>query len=447
MKPELLERAEQLKIRNAKKQLNAFGRLLVDGRECTLWDLDTAVLPRAARKWRKRARRFAREEIRPLAAQADLDPHGYDPAPLLTAASKKGFQTLLLVRPFGSAGITTFLKSTTIQLAVVAEEFATECGGLGLLLLGHNLGIAPLLLAGHVGTYLRHFLPIYLKATWLGKSTVLSFAITEPAAGSDVESCDGAVQAKVTVTARPEKGGYVLNGTKVFITDGAVADKIVVYACLEGEKIDSWTCFLVDTSMSGVIVGRHERKMGQRASDASEIILEDVFVPRRNIIGKLRSGWANNHNVLNFSRPVVAAMALGHGRGAFERALKFCRDTTLAGKRLVDYPDVQYELADMAISLWAARSMVWRCCASFRANQALSSTAKVFASDTAVRVCNQAMELMGDAGYLHRFGVERAWRDSRLTQIYEGTNQINRYDVIEHQWDYDFSKDCSEKGL
>jgi alkylation response protein AidB-like acyl-CoA dehydrogenase len=178
--------------------------------------------------------------------------------------------------------------------------------------------------------------------------------------------------------------------------------------------------------------------MGQRAADASELIFDNVFVPEKNLVGKVRSGWANNRNVLNYSRPVVGAMALGHGRGAFERCLEFCRKTNLGPKRLIEYQDVQLELADMAISLWAARSMIWQSCRQFRCYQSASAAAKVFASDTAFKVCNQAMELMGDHGYLLKHGVERAWRDSRLTQIYEGTNQINRLALFEHHLSTDF---------
>jgi alkylation response protein AidB-like acyl-CoA dehydrogenase len=432
------ERAELLKLRKARTTLTAMGRLLVDGRELTLWEQDTEMLPRGARKWRKKARHFAQEYIRPLAPAADLDPHGFDPQPLVREATRQGFQTLLLPFPLGTASPWTYLKSTTIQVAVAAEEFATECGGLGLLLMAHNLGIAPVLLGGQLRSLFRHMVPAYLKGAWLGRPTTMAFAITEPGAGSDAEYSGGAAKARLSVVAKKSKGGYVLTGTKVFISDGAIADKITVYARLEGEGIESWTCFVVDRSMKGFSVGRKERKMGQRAADASEIVLDDVFVPDKNIIGKVRSGWANNHNVLNYSRPVVGAMALGHGRGAFERALAFCRNTRYEGGRLIDRQEVQYELADMALSLWAARSMVWRSCANFRASQAASSAAKVFASDTAFRVASRAMELMGDAGCLHGNGVERAWRDSRLTQIYEGTNQINRLDIVEHQWDVEF---------
>jgi alkylation response protein AidB-like acyl-CoA dehydrogenase len=432
------EREELLKLRKSRATLTAMGRFLVDGRELTLWEKDTETLPHGARKWRKKARRFAQEHIRPLAPAADLDSHSFDPRPLVREATRQGFQTLLLPFPLGTASPGTYLKSTTIQVAVVAEEFATECGGLALLLMAHNLGIAPVLLNGHLRSFFRHMMPAYLKGAWLGRPTTMAFAITEPGAGSDAEYCEGAARAKLTVTARRVKGGYVLTGTKVFISDGAIADKITVYAKLEGEGIESWTCFLVEKSMKGFSVGRRERKMGQRAADASEIVLDEVFVPDTNIIGKVRSGWANNHNVLNYSRPVVGAMALGHGRGAFERALTFCRNTRYEGGRLIDRQEVNYELADMALSLLAVRSMVWRSCANFRASQATSSAAKVFASDTAFRVASRAMEVMGDNGCLHVHGVERAWRDSRLTQIYEGTNEINRLDIIEHLWDADF---------
>ena len=429
---------DMLSLRNARDSLNRIGRLLVDGRALTLWEQDTLMLPRGARRWRKRARDFAREFIRPPAAAADLDPHGFDPAPLIREATRRGFQNLMLPFPFGRASVGTSMKSTTLQIAVVAEEFATECGGLALLLLAHNLGAAPLLLSGSLPAWFRYLLPMYLRGTWLRKPTTMAFAITEPEAGSDAEYAPGAATARLSVVARRVKGGYLLTGTKCFISDGAIADRITLYAKLEGEGIESWTCFLLDRGMKGLSAGRRERKMGQRAADASEIILDEVFVPDSRIIGRLRSGWANNHNVLNYSRPVVGAMALGHGRGAFERALEFCRETTLGGRRMIDMQEVQYELADMAASLWAARSLIWRSCGRFRANQASSAAAKVFASDTAFRVAGRAMELMGDAGCLHGHGVERAWRDSRLTQIYEGTNQINRLDIVEHQRDEDF---------
>jgi alkylation response protein AidB-like acyl-CoA dehydrogenase len=437
----LQERIEQLRMKNATGRMNLIGRMLVDNREMSLWEHDTRTLPWPARRWRRRALAFSREHIRPLAPEADLHPHDYDPKPLLSAAARKGFQTLLFVNPIGRASIPVFLRGAALQIAVVGEEFATECGGLALLLLAHNLGIVPLLLSGSLRTIIRHFMPFYLKSHLLGRPECMAFAITEPEAGSDVEETEGGAAARLVTTAKymPGMGGYILDGQKCFISDGAIADKVTVYAKIAGEGIESWTCFLVEKGMKGFSIGRSERKMGQRASDATELIFDNVFIPKKNVVGKVRSGWANNRNVLNYSRPVVGAMALGHGRGAFERCLEYCKRTNLGPKRLIEYQDVQIELADMMISLWAARSMIWQSCRQFRCYQSASASAKVFASDTAFRVCNQAMELMGDSGYLHAHGVERAWRDSRLTQIYEGTNQINRLALFEHQLSTDFA--------
>ena len=440
MKQSVEERIEKLKMKNATEMLNIFGRLLVDNREMSLWEHDTKTLTWGVRRWRRKALKFAREYIRPLAVKADLDPHGYDPKPILAAAARNGFQTLMLVPPLGTASMLPYFRGTAFQIAVIGEEFATECGGLALLLLAHNLGVAPLLLSGSFRNYFLHLIPLYFKSFVLGKPDCMAFAITEPGAGSDVEETEGGAKAKLVTTAKrtPDRKGYIINGRKCFISDGAIADKITLYAKIEEEGIESWTCFLLERGMPGFSLGRSERKMGQRAADATELILDNVFIPNSNIVGKVRAGWANNRNVLNYSRPVVGAMALGHGRGAFERCLAFCRNTYLGPKRLIEYQDVQLELADMAISLWSARSMIWHSCKQFRCYQSASASAKVFASDTAFKVCNQAMEVMGDHGYLHAHGVERAWRDSRLTQIYEGTNQINRLALFEHHLSTDF---------
>jgi alkylation response protein AidB-like acyl-CoA dehydrogenase len=435
----MMDMHNNLLLRKSKESLTYVGKLLVDGKYQSLWDYDTMLLPRQVRRWRKKARVFSRQYIKPLAKSVDINPQPFDATPIIKEATRWGFQTILLPFPFGSAAFFPYLRSTTLQVAVIGEEFATECGGLALLLLAHHLGVAPVLLSGHVRTWLKFLFPMYIKGTWFGKPTNMAFAITEPEAGSDVEDSDGAQNAHLHVIATSVKGGYLLNGTKVFISNGGIADRITVFAKLKGELIDSWTCFLVKRGMKGFSVGRHEKKMGQRASDASELVFDNVFVPKRYVIGKLRGGWALNQNVLNYSRPVVAAMALGHARGAFERALEFCNRNNYCGKKLIEYESIQYELADMLIKLMSIRMTIWRSCAHFRAVQSLSSIAKVYASDVAVEICKQAMTIMGDAGVMHDWGVEKALRDARLTQIYEGTNQINRFAIIEHQYSTDIA--------
>jgi len=161
-------------------------------------------------------------------------------------------------------------------------------------------------------------------------------------------------------------------------------------------------------------------------------------VPDERVIGGVGAGWALNRNVLNYSRPAVAAIAVGIARGALEQAIAFCRQAKLGGKSLLSYQDVQLGLADMTIQVSAARAMAWAAVRHPTPFQAAGSAAKVFCSDTAWQVCNQAMELLGDHGCLHGRGVEKAMRDARLTQIYEGTNQINRLAVIEGQLGAEF---------
>ena len=184
MNQKLHERIEQLEMKNAVQNLNLLGRLLVDCREKSVWEHDTSTLPAGARRWRKKALEFAREHIRPLAPYADLHPHDYDPDPLLAAAARKGFQTLIFVPPIGTADYRGyFSRGPILQISVVAEEFATECGGLALLLLAHNLGIAPLLMSGSLHSIFRHLAPFYMKSYILGKPACMAFAITEPGAG------------------------------------------------------------------------------------------------------------------------------------------------------------------------------------------------------------------------------------------------------------------------
>ena len=433
------QKIEQLKLPNSSKKLHAVGRLLVDKGVDSLWDLDTKTLPASGRRWRKKARKFAEEHIKPFAQQADLNPEGFDNNLLFKKAAKQGFLTTAFPKPIGSAPLRLFSKNAAFLTAIVAEEFAAVDGGLTLKLMAPNLGIAPILLGGDVSAIFRYLIPYYVGSTWFGKTKTMSFAITEPNAGSDVEDNEGGATAKLGTTAKKVKNGYVLNGTRLFISNGAISDATTVFAKLEGEGIESWTCFLVESWREGFTVGRHELKMGQRASDASELIFDNVFVPTKNIIGKLRGGWPLNKNTLNFSRPAVAAMALGQARGAFNSALQYTKEKYVGNTKMIEFQEVQLELAEMVQELWAARSLIWQSLNHFAMPQSIASATKAYASDTAWKIANKSMELMGDDGYLHKNNVERFWRDVRLTQIYEGTNQLNRLAIIEHHLKTDFS--------
>ena len=205
---------------------------------------------------------------------------------------------------------------------------------------------------------------------------------------------------------------------------------------MESEGLESWSCFLIQKGWKGFSIGRNEQKMGQRASSATELIFDKVFVPITHIIGKLREGWAINRAVLNFSRIPVGAISLGIARGAMDAAIDFCCTKKLAQKELIHYQDVQLCLAEMLLLTSSMRAMIWQSANSWTPTQTKASMTKVFCSDTSVKVCEMAMELLGNHGFFHRNYVEKGYRDARLTQIYEGTNQINRLSIIEDQMEY-----------
>jgi alkylation response protein AidB-like acyl-CoA dehydrogenase len=424
-------------LQESRSRLAPLGRLLADGGTTRLWDRETQTLPSGLRKRRQAYRRFAAEHIRPRAAEADLDPAGYDPRPLLALAGRLGYQSELLPPPLGALDPRALLHAGPLLSVVLrAEEFTAACGGIGLSLLAHDLGTAPLLLSGHLPTWGRWLLPTALDNR-RGRPRLAAFAITEPGAGSDVEDTDGARTARYTTTARRAEGGYVLDGQKAFISGGAHADLVCVFAVLARDdgtpaRVDTdWTCFVVERGRAGFRTGRQEHKLGQRAADATELFFDDVFVPHANLVGHERSGWALNRNVLTYSRLPVAAIALGIARGAVEAATEFAQTTTLAGRPLVEHQEVQLRLADMWLGLMAMRGMIWQGARHRVPSQTVTSAAKVFCSDTAYELCTQAMDLLADQGYHSSRTVEKALRDARLTQIYEGTNQINRLAVVE----------------
>jgi alkylation response protein AidB-like acyl-CoA dehydrogenase len=421
----------------ARRNLGAIGRLMYDADARTIWQRDTATLARVFRKLRVRYRDFAESHIAPHALAADLDPTSVDIKQLFVDSARRGFQTELLPWPLGTMKYRALARSFLLAQALKAEEFCAACGGLGNALLAHELGMAPMFVCGDLGAVLGPMRRIYREVR-RGEPAIGAFAITEPEAGSDVEETEGAATARLGCRAAREDGGWRISGRKVFISNGAVARWVTLFAAEEGGGVESWSCFLLDKSMEGFSVGRSEKKMGQRAADASELILDGVFVPDSRVIGSVGAGWAINRNVLNYSRPVVGAIALGIARGAFERAFEFCHGGRLGNRPLVSYQDVQLTLADMLMKLSAMRATVWQATRYRVPFQAAGAIAKVFCTDTAWEVCNRAMELLGDHGYLHGHGVEKAARDARLTQIYEGTNQINRLAIFESQQGAEF---------
>ncbi|MBA5688260.1 acyl-CoA dehydrogenase family protein [Rugamonas apoptosis] len=419
------------------RNLPLISRLITDGPLPDLWETDFSRLPGALGALRRKARAFAETHLLPLSAEIDQAPHlapgDCHPAvrTLLAKAGKEGWLSYFLPPPLGSLPWAAATQPPIWACSLVVEEFSRACGGLMLLLSAHHLGCMPLLLSGNVGTIMRDLLPVY-RSNLRGDPHLVAFAITEPQAGSDVEEGHGAECYRPGVVATPTEGGYLLNGRKCFISGGDLARSMTVFAALKGEGMESWTCFYVDGDAQGVSVPRTELKMGMRASGAAEVEFDNVFVPHRRVVGRLRGGWVINRATLNASRIPVASMGLGFARAATETALRFARQYRLAGKPLIHYQHVQLHLATMVAETRAMRSLVWQEARhAWRPRQLHASLCKFHVTDRAQQVCEMAMDLLADHGGLHEHRVEQIFRDVRLTRIFEGTNQINRLSLIE----------------
>lgn len=417
--------------------LPLIGRVLTDYPVNDLWETDFARLPRALAKQRRRARTFAEQHLMPAADELDLSVHlpagECHPTAhrILCEAGKQGWLSYFMPAPLGSMPWGTVPHAPIWQCSLIVEEFSRGCGGLMLLLSANHLGAMPLLLSGRVNNILRYLAPVY-RSCERGDPHLIAFAITEPGAGSDVEEGHGAEVYRPGVVATPTEGGYLLNGRKCYISGGDLAKTATVFAALQGEGMDSWTCFYVDCAAPGYKVARTELKMGMRASGAAEIELTNVFVPSDRIIGGLRNGWALNRATLNASRIPVASMGVGFARAATETAVEFARHYKVGGKALIHYQDVQLHLATMVAETRAIRSLIWQeAKAAWRPRQLNASLCKFHATDRAQRVCEMAMDLLADHGGKHENKLEKIFRDVRLTRIFEGTNQINRLSMIE----------------
>ncbi|GAB3391222.1 acyl-CoA dehydrogenase family protein [Azotobacter armeniacus] len=420
----------------ALKGLPAIIRRVVGYTPSSLWELETARLPSVLQAKRRQARQFAERELAPLALELDAMPHWpVDKPPqalldLLGKAGKAGWLSDMFPRPFGSASLGETLCPIPLRACLKTEEFGRACGGQMLLLCAHMLGMAPLQLSFDLKNTRQLLLPV-LRDLKQGKPHLLAFAVTEPGNGSDAEEGHGAAQAKPGLVARRVEGGWRLNGRKCFISGGDLAKSLTTFAALEGEGIASWTCFLVRSDMPGFRPTRTELKMGMRASGATELEFNEVFVPDSHVLGGLRNGWALSRQSLNMSRLPVAAMGVGFAQAATEIATDYACRATLGGKTLIHYQDVQLALAQMMAETSAIRALVWQSARTWAPHQATASMGKFHATDVAMRVIERAMDLLGSHALLHANRLEKVYRDCRVTQIFEGTNEINRLAVIE----------------
>ena len=366
------------------------------------------ILSQEHQMLRDTVRQYAREQLAPNAAAWDRD--GSFPEEALKGLAAMGLYGVAIPEEWGGAG----MDHTALALAL--EEIATGDGATSTIVQVNNLA-ADILFGYGTREHKEHYLKPLARGEMLG-----AFALTEPHTGSDASA----------IRTRAERAGdsYVLDGVKQFITSGKHADVAVVFAVTDkGAGKKGISAFVVPTKTPGYVVARVEEKTGQHASDTAQIVLEGCRIPAANLLGTEGEGYRIALANLESGRINVAAQSVGMAQSALDAALKYARERTTFGKPLIEHQAVNFRLADMATGIEAARQLYLHAAAlRDRRLPCLkeASMAKLFASETAEKVCSDAIQIHGGYGYLRDFPVERIWRDVRVTQIYEGASDIQR---------------------
>ena len=368
------------------------------------------------------AHRIAEEKIRPVAAQYDKTEEF--PWDVLKIIGESDLFGLFIPEEYGGMGV------SVTNLCLATEELSRACGGIAVCYAASALGTFPIVLFGN-DAQKKKYLPDLAK----GKK-IAAFGLTEPEAGSDASA--------IKTTARKEGGYYILNGTKHFITNGGEAETYTVVAMTDKTRgARGASAFILEKGMKGFTFGKKEDKLGIRASTTMELIFNDCKVPAENLLSKEGMGFIVTMRTFDVSRPGVAAQALGIGQGALELAVKYSRQRKQFGKAISSFQGIQWMLADMATELEAARALVYACAREVDSGAKdvarNSAMAKLFASDVAFKICDQALQIHGGYGYMKDYPIEKYLRDAKITQIYEGTNQIQR-NIIGLQLIKDFAK-------
>lgn len=356
-------------------------------------------------------RRIAEKEIKPRAAQLD-ETAGF-PEHALKMFADNGLLNPLLPTRYGG------VETSFLTFAMILEEIARVCASSALMLIAQADGTLPILHAGS-----EELKQKYLTRLQGDSRALTALAATEPAAGSDLLS--------MRTRARLKGDRYVVNGQKCFITNGSVADFFVLYAYTDPDKkAKGISAFVVEKSFPGLVYGKNENKMGMRGSVNSELFFEDMEIPRENLIGSEGDGFANLVKTLAMSRLFCAAQAVGLAQGALDEAINYAGERIQFGQPIAALSPIQFMVADMAAGVESSRLLTYKAASMFDRNAhqeagIIAAMAKFTASDTAMRVTTDAVQILGGYGYMKDYPVERMMRDAKLTQIYTGTNQIMR---------------------
>jgi alkylation response protein AidB-like acyl-CoA dehydrogenase len=358
---------------------------------------------------RKTVRSFAETELRPMAYEIDRDARF--PTQVMEKMKPLNFFGLQAPKHHGGADL------DSISCAIVIEELSRVCAAVGLCIAVHNsVAIYPLLRFG-TEKQKDHYIPLLASGQAIG-----AFCLTEANAGSDA----GGVQ----TTALPEKNAYVLNGAKIFVTNGGVCDLALIFAVTDpGDPRKTLSVFIVEKDFPGFLRGEREDLCGMRANPVSSLFFEDCRVPRDNVLGVVGQGMKIGFDTLDTGRIGIAAQALGIAQGAFEASVKYARERRQFNRPIGTFQSIQNYIADMATEIDAARLLLHRACARKDAGEAFgteASMAKLYCSTVASKVTGLAVQIHGGYGYSKEYDVERYFRDAKITEIYEGTSEVQR---------------------
>ncbi|GGK25058.1 acyl-CoA dehydrogenase [Caldalkalibacillus thermarum] len=364
---------------------------------------------------RRMVREFAQEEIAPIVEHMDRTDEF--PRQIITKMGELGLMGIPIPEKWGGSG------ADFISYIIAIHELSKVSATIGVILSVHtSLGTNPILYFG-TEEQKQHYIPKLASGQYLA-----AFALTEPHAGSDAGS--------IRTRAVKEGGYYVLDGRKVFITNGGEADVYMTFAVTDPEKGKKGiTAFIVEKDTPGLVIGKKEKKMGLQGSSTTELIFEQARVPASNRLGEEGMGYTIAMANLDGGRIGIAAQSLGIAEAALELAKGYAEERKQFGKPIGQQQAIAFKLADMATEVEAAKLLTYRAAQLHQEGQRCgreSSMAKLFASDTAMKVTTEAVQVFGGYGYTKEYPVERLFRDAKVTQIYEGTNQIQRLVIAKH---------------
>ena len=363
---------------------------------------------------RTAAEKTAQRIVQPRAAK--IDATGEFPSDLVEAFGKQGFLSLLLPEQYGGT------NGNLTSFCIVVEEIAKVCGSSSLVILAQGLGTLPILLGGNPSQKDLYFTEISEK------NCLTAFTLKELEGESEVSF--------MKTIAEKQGKDYLIKGRKCFITHGSLAKFYSVFAVTQPEHgAEGISAFVVEDGTPGLLFGKREEKIGMRGSVTADVIFENCRVPQENCLGEEGEGWKIAMDTLNLSRPAIGAQAVGIAQGALDFAIHYANERIQFGKPISSFQAIQFMIADMATRVEAARALVYKTAyqidEKLEGTEKLSAISKYFASEIAMKVTTDAVQILGGYGYMKDYPVERMMRDAKVTQIYEGANQIQRWTVAQ----------------